>query len=174
MKAEVNSLFITSSRLIHFHRNMNNLEATHNCVVQRLVLVEDLVWLVVAGDDELLGADVDRIPFGFGNEGILVCPDLEMMPQLLAVEVVQNHVIFLLIATPPLVLHLHIGARIVLPGVVALAHAWRAVDPHTAAAVQVLGRFHVVLGDVLQRPIVFDVYIRRAVVQFAGLGEVSG
>jgi len=115
-----------------------------------LVLVEQLLDGVVGRDDQVLGANLQGAPLVLGDEGVPVAPDLEVVAELLAVEVVQDDSLLPLVAVPPLILHLQIGSWVQGPGVPALASPRGSPEPLAGNPECVRGWCHVVLLDLLE------------------------
>jgi len=129
------------------------------------VLVEQLLDGVVAGDDDVLGPDLEGSTLVLGDEGVPVTPDLEVVTQLLAVEVVEDDGLLALIAIPPFILHLEVGPRILGSGIARLARPGGPPQPLASNALCVRGCHHVVLLDLLQRPVEPQVDIGGYLVQ---------
>ncbi|QOW18374.1 hypothetical protein [Red-eared slider associated circular DNA molecule] len=130
----------------------SSFDGLHHCRVP-----SEVVRTVVACDDELFWAYVDGSALGLCQEAISVRPDLQVVPQLLAVEVVQDDVLLALVAVPPFVLHLVVCTRVLFSRPSALAAASLPVDPHSSHVLCVRWLYHVVLGDFFERPVVAQV-----------------
>jgi len=93
---------------------------------QGLWISPDLLWCVLAGDDDLLMSQCDHTSFSLTGAIIVIAPELEMIVQVLSslrVDVLQEDDILALVTVKPLVAQLFVTARIFFPGSSALAIA---------------------------------------------------
>lgn len=91
----------------------------------------DVSWMVVACDNDEMGASDERRAFDFHREGVAVGPDLEVMSEdfMLLVEVFDEDGFLVDVAVPPLVGHLKEGVRMVSAGFSRFASSGFSVVP---------------------------------------------
>lgn len=84
-------------------------ESSHDGV-EILGVRPDISGVVVAGDDDLVGAYLDRGPFRLSGEGIVICPLLDVLGSyLLRTHLLDDDHGLLVIAIPPDVVPLDVG-----------------------------------------------------------------
>lgn len=95
------------------------------------LVMPDLTWVIVAGDDDLLRPKCDGTPLNLSGKRVVICPDLEIVPKtrVLLGEVFNDDYLLAAIAVPPLIGQLVVWSLVGLPNVKRLTGTGRSEMP---------------------------------------------